>query len=153
VLLHKRTLSWNQTGALRSLLMQGAPDALHMCRYTKATVQRITCLMTCNWHVAACCCCVCLQSVSEARLLLRDWLVIFTANYHRNSFMRASAAQLLQLPVRHSARHAVSLHTYAGRVHMRTACVAADACVAKGSCGHFYCCIQHNCAPVLFHNL
>eukprot|EP00775_Hariotina_reticulata_P007478 gene7478-7687_t len=39
------------------------------------------------------------QSVSEARLLLRDWLVIFTANYHRNSFMRASAAQLLQLPV------------------------------------------------------
>lgn len=41
-----------------------------------------------------------LQSVSEARLLLRDWLVIFTANYHRNSFMRASAAQLLQLPVR-----------------------------------------------------
>jgi hypothetical protein len=42
---------------------------------------------------------VCLQSVSEARLLLRDWLVIFTANYHRNSFMRASAAQLLQLPV------------------------------------------------------
>jgi hypothetical protein len=41
--------------------------------------------------------------VSEARLLLRDWLVIFTANYHRNSFMRASAAQLLQLPVGHTA--------------------------------------------------
>eukprot|EP00879_Flechtneria_rotunda_P001812 GHRR01001976.1.p1 GENE.GHRR01001976.1~~GHRR01001976.1.p1 ORF type:complete len:996 (+),score=422.55 GHRR01001976.1:2722-5709(+) len=39
------------------------------------------------------------QSVSEARLLLRDWLVIFTTNYHRSSFMRASAAQLLQLPV------------------------------------------------------
>jgi hypothetical protein len=40
------------------------------------------------------------QSVSEARLLLRDWLVIFTANMHRNSYVRASAEQLLKLPVR-----------------------------------------------------
>jgi hypothetical protein len=40
------------------------------------------------------------QSVGEARLLLRDWLVIFTTNYHRNSYMRATAAQLLKLPVR-----------------------------------------------------
>jgi hypothetical protein len=58
--------------------------------------------------VARCCL---LQSVAEARLLLRDWLVIFTANYHRNSFMRASAAQLLQLPVSHTAhdtRHDVT---------------------------------------------
>jgi hypothetical protein len=38
--------------------------------------------------------------VGEARLLLRDWLVIFTTNFHRNSYMRASAAQLLKLPVR-----------------------------------------------------
>jgi hypothetical protein len=40
-----------------------------------------------------------LQSVGEARLLLRDWLVIFSTNYHRNSYMRASAGQLLKLPV------------------------------------------------------
>jgi hypothetical protein len=63
-----------------------------MCRCVKVRY--------CFKHAAAhtCACCL-LQSVSEARLLLRDWLVIFTANYHRNSFMRASATQLLQLPV------------------------------------------------------
>lgn len=44
--------------------------------------------------------CAVLQSLGEARLLLRDWLVIFTTNYHRNSYMRASAAQLVKLPVR-----------------------------------------------------
>lgn len=48
----------------------------------------------------SCCAVLCCQSVGEARLLLRDWLVIFTTNYHRNSYMRASAAQLAKLPVR-----------------------------------------------------
>jgi len=52
------------------------------------------------------------QSVGEARLLLRDWLVIFTTNYHRNSYMRASAEQLLKLPVRHSiTQHDTAQHT------------------------------------------
>ena len=40
------------------------------------------------------------QGVAEARLLLRDWLVILGSNYHRNSYMRASTQQLIQLPVR-----------------------------------------------------
>jgi hypothetical protein len=53
---------------------------------------------------------VCWQSVGEARLLLRDWLVIFTTNYHRNSYMRASAQQLLKLPVRHTYKHGQAHH-------------------------------------------
>jgi hypothetical protein len=54
-------------------------------------------------HAVLCCVNAVLQSVGEARLLLRDWLVIFTTNYHRNSYMRASAAQLAKLPVRTSS--------------------------------------------------
>jgi hypothetical protein len=55
---------------------------------------------------------VCWQSVGEARLLLRDWLVIFTTNYHRNSYMRASAQQLLKLPVRHTEYQQLSADTH-----------------------------------------
>jgi hypothetical protein len=51
--------------------------------------------------------------VSEARLLLRDWLVIFAANHHRNGFMKASAEQLAKLPVSAAAAGAdtLSLHS------------------------------------------
>jgi hypothetical protein len=68
--------------------------------------------------------------VSEARLLLRDWLVIFTANYHRNSFMRASAAQLLQLPVRHTA---LSMHACGARMLAVSMLMQPDA-AAEGVC-------------------
>lgn len=44
-----------------------------------------------------------LQGVAQARLLLRDWLVIFAANYHRNMNLRATAEQLLHQPVRPGA--------------------------------------------------
>lgn len=70
------------------------------------------------------------QGVSEARLLLRDWLIIFASNYHRNSYMRASPQQLLQLPVRcwHQG-----LRVGVGSCGKRDAAAAARKWLALGS--------------------
>lgn len=93
-----------------------------------------------------------LQSVSEARLLLRDWLVIFTANYHRNSFMRASAAQLLQLPVRQ--RH-LQLQVNALRVVWNCSHVLhklAARCLSAAPCCMWMCSSVEQCQHVLHTN-